>query len=150
MPSNLHDFDNNTTESLQITFMKPKRSPQHDRQEDLFRSELSQIIDLRHPLVRLAGTVDWDRLDALFGATYGAVYNARLSRGPEGLLLQPIVPERESVRDPLQTMVMPDLNRTLSAMLPCSAPVREAVLLEYSMLRILKIAQQSLFRLATL
>ena len=50
--------------------MKPKRSPQRDRQEDLFRSELSQIIDLRHPLVRLAGTVDWDRLDALFGATY--------------------------------------------------------------------------------
>lgn len=50
--------------------MKPKRSPQHNRQEDLFRSALSQIIDLRHPLVRLAGTVDWDRLDALFGATY--------------------------------------------------------------------------------
>jgi len=52
------------------TSMKPKRSPQRDRQEDLFRSELSQIIDLRHPLVRLAGTVDWDRLDALFGAIY--------------------------------------------------------------------------------
>jgi IS5 family transposase len=70
MSYNLHDFDNKTTESLQIVSMKPKQSPQHNRQEDLFRSELSQIIDLRHPLVRLAGTVDWDRLDALFGATY--------------------------------------------------------------------------------
>lgn len=50
--------------------MKPKRSPQYNRQEDLFRSELSQIIDPRHPLVKLAGTIDWDRLDELFGATY--------------------------------------------------------------------------------
>lgn len=50
--------------------MKPKRSPQQSPQEDLFRSELCQIIDLRHSLVRLAKTVDWNRLDELFGATY--------------------------------------------------------------------------------
>ncbi len=70
MPYNLQDFDNKTTESLQIIPMKPKRSPQQSRQEDLFRSELCQIIDLRHPLVRLTQTVDWNRLDELFGATY--------------------------------------------------------------------------------
>lgn len=50
--------------------MKPKRSPQQSPQEDLFRSELCQIIDLRHSLVRLAKTVDWNRFDELFGATY--------------------------------------------------------------------------------
>ena len=50
--------------------MKPKRSPHRNRQHDLFRSELVQIIDLRHPLVKLAQTVDWDRLDELFGSTF--------------------------------------------------------------------------------
>jgi len=50
--------------------MKPKRSPHYNRQEDLFRSDLSQIIDSRHPLVKLAGMVDWNRLEELFGATY--------------------------------------------------------------------------------
>jgi IS5 family transposase len=70
MPYNLQEFDNKTTESLQILTMKPKRSPQHSRQEDLFCSELCQIIDLGHPLVKLNGTVDWNRLDELFGATY--------------------------------------------------------------------------------
>lgn len=70
MPYNLQEFDNKTTKSLQILTMKPKRSPQHSRQEDLFRSELCQIIDLGHPLVKLTGTVDWNRLDELFGAAY--------------------------------------------------------------------------------
>jgi IS5 family transposase len=32
--------------------------------------ELSQIIDVCHRWVKLAETVDWDRLDVLFGATY--------------------------------------------------------------------------------
>jgi hypothetical protein len=60
VPYALQDFNNKTTESLHIAPMKPKRPPQHNRQEDLFRSELSQIIDLRHPLVKPAGMVDWD------------------------------------------------------------------------------------------
>jgi len=50
--------------------MKSKQSPHRNRQHDLFRSELVQIIDLRHPLVKLAQTVDWDRLDELFGSTF--------------------------------------------------------------------------------
>ncbi|MGV8057590.1 MAG: IS5 family transposase [Smithellaceae bacterium] len=50
--------------------MKPKQSPHHDRQDDLFRSELIQIIDLGHPLVKLSRTVDWNRLDNLFGSTF--------------------------------------------------------------------------------
>ena len=50
--------------------MKPKKSPTHDRQQDLFRAELVQIINPKHPLVKLARTVNWDRLGDVFGATY--------------------------------------------------------------------------------
>jgi len=46
----LQDFDKYTKESLQILSMKPKQSPHRNRQHDLFRSELAQIIDLRHSL----------------------------------------------------------------------------------------------------
>jgi hypothetical protein len=34
--------------------------PRDDRQDDLFRPPLAEIINLRHPLVRLAGEMDWD------------------------------------------------------------------------------------------
>jgi IS5 family transposase len=50
--------------------MKPKKSPQKNRQRDLFRVELKRIIDLSHGLVKFAKVVEWDRLDELFGATY--------------------------------------------------------------------------------
>ncbi|MBW2054014.1 MAG: transposase, partial [Deltaproteobacteria bacterium] len=50
--------------------MKPKKSPHKDRQRDLFRSQLSSIIDPRHGLVKLAKTIEWDRLDVLFSSTY--------------------------------------------------------------------------------
>ena len=51
--------------------MKPKESPQDkDNLRDLFRSQLSSIIDMSHPLCKLSKVVDWDQLDELFGATY--------------------------------------------------------------------------------
>jgi IS5 family transposase len=50
--------------------MKPKKTPQKDRQRDLFRSQLSNIIDPRHGLVKLAKAIEWDRLEKLFGSTY--------------------------------------------------------------------------------
>jgi IS5 family transposase len=50
--------------------MKPKKAPHQNRQRDLFRVELTRIIDPGHPLVKLASAVDWERLDALFGSTY--------------------------------------------------------------------------------
>jgi len=56
--------------SPRIFAMKPKRTPQKDRQMDLFRPELSAIIDPGHALVKLAGAVDWDQLDELFGKAY--------------------------------------------------------------------------------
>jgi IS5 family transposase len=37
--------------------------PRADRHKDLFRPSLDEIIDLGHPLVRLAREIDWDFLD---------------------------------------------------------------------------------------
>ena len=37
---------------------------------DLFRSRLDQIIDMKHPLVRLSQTVDWGFLEGRFGEVY--------------------------------------------------------------------------------
>jgi transposase, IS5 family len=50
--------------------MKPKHSPQKNRKKDLFRSELANMIDPGHGLVKLSHTVNWDRLDELFGTTF--------------------------------------------------------------------------------
>jgi IS5 family transposase len=55
---------------LQIIAMKPKKSPVQERQGNLFRVELSRIIDRGHGLVKLAEAVDWHRLDEMFGSTY--------------------------------------------------------------------------------
>ncbi len=50
--------------------MKPKKPPQLNRQHDLFRSELLNMINPGHPLVTLSKAVDWKRLDEVFGETY--------------------------------------------------------------------------------
>src|SRR5271167_2998725 len=39
-------------------------------EQDLFRSRLDQIIDLKHPLVALGRTVDWKFLEREFGVVY--------------------------------------------------------------------------------
>jgi len=51
-------------------FMKPKTSA--TGQEDLFRSRLDQILNRRHPLFRLANTIDWSVFDKEFGSHYVA------------------------------------------------------------------------------
>jgi len=50
--------------------MNPQASPCDDRQGDLFKIELETIVDLAHPLVKLAHTVDWPGLEAALGASY--------------------------------------------------------------------------------
>jgi IS5 family transposase len=50
--------------------MKPKRPPVEERQGELFRVELTNMIDTEHGLVKLAKAVAWDRLEEMFGATY--------------------------------------------------------------------------------
>jgi IS5 family transposase len=42
--------------------------PRDERQDDLFRPALDGIINLEHPLVRLAGEIDWAFLDRRFGS----------------------------------------------------------------------------------
>src|SRR5882757_5838292 len=42
-------------------------------QGDIFRSRLDQIIDLTHPLAKLARTIDWGFLETSFGAVYADV-----------------------------------------------------------------------------
>ena len=41
-----------------------KKNPRQDRQDDLFRPRLENIIDCRHELVKLAALIDWDGLEA--------------------------------------------------------------------------------------
>src|SRR4051812_39334825 len=48
--------------------MPPKPPP--SEQPELFRSALVNLVDRRHPLVRLAGLIDWDRFAAAFGPLY--------------------------------------------------------------------------------
>ena len=42
--------------------------PRDDRQKDLLRPALDQIIGMGHPLVRLAGEIDWGFLDGRFSS----------------------------------------------------------------------------------
>jgi transposase, IS5 family len=49
--------------------MRPKQ-PKAEPQEDLFRARLENLVDLRHPLVRLAKLIDWSRFEAEFGPLY--------------------------------------------------------------------------------
>ena len=45
--------------------------PRDGRQDDLFQPSLDKIINLRHPLVRLAREIDWDFLAERFGSVCG-------------------------------------------------------------------------------
>ena len=49
--------------------MKP-RERRETGEQDLFRSRLDAIIDMRHALVKLARTIDWRFLEGAFGAVY--------------------------------------------------------------------------------
>jgi IS5 family transposase len=49
--------------------MRPKER-RDSGQSDLFRPRLDQIVDLGHPLAKLAATIDWRFLEERFGAVY--------------------------------------------------------------------------------
>jgi IS5 family transposase len=53
--------------------MKPKAKPQDSGKEELFRSKLKNIINLRHELVRLSELIDWARLETHFAPYYSEV-----------------------------------------------------------------------------
>ena len=47
--------------------MRPKQA-EAEPQDDLFRARLENLVDPRHPLVRLAGLIQWGRFEAEFGS----------------------------------------------------------------------------------
>jgi IS5 family transposase len=49
--------------------MRP-RERRDSGQKDLFRARLDQIVDMGHPLAKLARSVDWGFLEERFGAVY--------------------------------------------------------------------------------
>ncbi len=51
--------------------MRPNE-PQNGGAHDLFRSRLDQIVDISHPLAKLARVIDRGILEASFGAVYTA------------------------------------------------------------------------------
>ena len=52
--------------------MKPRESQSGERQDELFQLRLSEMLDARNPLYRLAQQIDWAALDQEFGALYHA------------------------------------------------------------------------------
>ena len=50
--------------------MKPPKTEQNHPQNDLFKNELRQIINLQHPTVKLSESIDWSRFEDQFGKTY--------------------------------------------------------------------------------
>ena len=50
--------------------MKPKTPDSFAAQHDLFRSQLSQILDLTHSLAQLYQSIDWNAIEQRFGAFY--------------------------------------------------------------------------------
>jgi hypothetical protein len=45
--------------------MKPKKSPNQDPHANLFLVELTKIIKMDHPLVKLADEIDWQRFEGV-------------------------------------------------------------------------------------
>jgi len=52
--------------------MRPVKSQTEERQGELFRTELSRVINPEHELVKLAAAVDWEALDEAFGQHFCA------------------------------------------------------------------------------
>jgi IS5 family transposase len=52
--------------------MRPKER-RDGGQKDLFRARLDQIVDMSHPLAKLARTIDWGFLETSFGTVYADV-----------------------------------------------------------------------------
>ena len=49
-------------------YHRPSPQSQSHHSDDLFRSRLDNLIDMRHPLVRLAQRINWSALDVAWGA----------------------------------------------------------------------------------
>jgi hypothetical protein len=79
--------------------MRP-RERRETGEQDLFRSRLDQIIDINHPLVRLARTVDWRFLEGRISGSKVSLSTVRL---PTGFRLGREVIWRHDATHPLAT-----------------------------------------------
>ena len=52
--------------------MRPRR-PESEPSDDLFRARSSNQLDPKHPLVRLAGLIEWASFESEFGSLYHEV-----------------------------------------------------------------------------
>lgn len=59
--------------------MKPPKSRVEDPQGALFQAELVHLVHAAHPLVRLAGEIDWASFETAFGAAYA---DSKVGRPP--------------------------------------------------------------------
>jgi len=59
--------------------MKPPKSTVEDPQGALFQTELAHLVDPQHPLVRLAGEIDWASFDTALGVAYA---DSKVGRPP--------------------------------------------------------------------
>jgi IS5 family transposase len=53
--------------------MKPRKSEIENRQASPFQAALSKVINLQHPLVKLAEKIDWKRIDGELGGNFSEV-----------------------------------------------------------------------------
>jgi IS5 family transposase len=50
--------------------MKPRKSPNRSQQQAFFHVRLDSLVDPAHPLIQLAGKLDWDRLERELSAPF--------------------------------------------------------------------------------
>jgi hypothetical protein len=90
--------------------------PRDDRQKDLLRPALEEIIDMSHPLVRLAAKIDWQFLAGRFSSV-------DLERVVVDTTVQP-----KGVAHPTDARLIPRMacmrSRPLRARSPLSVPKR--------------------------
>ena len=91
--------------------------PRDYGQDDLFRSSLEQIINLRHPLVRLATEINWDFLAKRFSSVcrVGPEQPPLPTRLVAGLLIRPRHPRRQGLSDRFKVWIRGQIRRVTKA-----------------------------------
>jgi IS5 family transposase len=88
--------------------------PRDDRQKDLLRPALEAIIDLGHPLVRLAREIDWEFLDQLCRRLHARCWSAAVADAAGCRAVHPEAHARPVGRDAVRALagepVLPVLN----------------------------------------
>jgi hypothetical protein len=68
--------------------MRPKER-RDSGQNDLFKARLDQIVDMDHPLVKLAGTIDWRFWRTIERGLFGQAGSTAAAHAADGGALDP-------------------------------------------------------------